>query len=432
MATSPHLLTVTWLLTYWLHSTVILAGVWLVTRGGPLSRPRQRAFLWKAGVLAGLFTASLQLSQAPRSESQAPPAPRDSVAPDPDHLTWTAHLDSGASSLISIRGPARASRGSNGCGQALGESLLEARLRLADPMRPLLAPSSAELEALIDRCGGGGGVGHWPWLLLTLWTSGALLGGGLLLCRRSRLNRALGASRTPGGHAAVLLGRICERAGLLSTRLLEASWLGTPIVLGGRRIVLPSYAIHHLASDELAAVLAHEVGHLVQRDPEWLQVLRVVEVILWIQPLNRLARRSFQEASDFLADSWAVCHTGSRLPLARSLEKVSRWSTRAGRLSGVLTMAHPDSPLVERVRAILVPADGGSAHGPSRWTALLLMPALLLPPVRVSEPQDVQVLVVGRVQRTVVGDGGADAATVAADRMEMRVYRLSGSAEHRP
>ncbi len=427
MAASPHLAMVTWLLTYLLHSTVILAGVWLLTRGGLLSRAHQRAFLWKAGVLAGVFTASVQVSVTSFSAVPSQQAIHEAGAPVAAHLTWTARVESATGSPVSIRQSARTPASSPACGQALEGSLFEARLRLADPVRPFPAPSAAEVEALVEQCGGAG-TGRWPWVLLGLWAVGALFGGGLLLRHQRRFSRALTSARSAGGEVEALLERIRERAGSSSpVRLLEASSLGTPVALSGRRIVLPSYAVRQLDRDELTAVLAHEVGHLVRRDPGWLRMLRVLEVILWMQPLNRLARRAFQEASEFLADGWAVRHTRSRLPLARSLEKVSRWSLRGDRPSGVLAMARPESPLVERVRAILATPDAGSAPGASPWSVLLLVPALFLPPVRVPEPEGVRVLVVREVRGASTAVPPSDAPAVDADRMEVRVYRLSES-----
>ena len=38
-------------------------------------------------------------------------------------------------------------------------------------------------------------------------------------------------------------------------------------------------------------MLAHEIAHLVRRDPQWLVLARAIEMVFFFQPLNRLARR---------------------------------------------------------------------------------------------------------------------------------------------
>lgn len=258
-----------------------------------------------------------------------------------------------------------------------------------------------------------------------MWALGALVGGGSLLLRRIRLNRALHPWRDPPVALLSLLAGVEERAGMdTPLRLLEAPGLGSPVALSGRRIALPTTGIDELNRGELAAVLAHEVGHLVRRDPAWLRALSLLEAILWVQPLNRPARRAFQLASDFLADDWAVRCTGSRLALARALEKVSRWAVERGSPRGVLAMARPESPMVERVRVILETPLADSARAAPRWNALLLLPALFLPPVSVAGPEAVQVLVVRQVRHESLGAPVDGESGPISKRIEVRVFEL--------
>ena len=49
-----------WLLTYLLHSTLLLGGVWLVTRLST-TPPAVRDLLWKAALVGGFATATLQV-----------------------------------------------------------------------------------------------------------------------------------------------------------------------------------------------------------------------------------------------------------------------------------------------------------------------------------------------------------------------------------
>ena len=113
-------------------------------------------------------------------------------------------------------------------------------------------------------------------------------------------------------------------------------------------------------------MLAHEVAHLVRRDPQWLIVARAMEVVFFMQPLNRLARRRMQEVAEYLCDDWAVSRMSQPVTLARCLAAVAEWVSRAPRAHSA--RLHPmsamvesrGSPLVRRVGRIL---DGHSAPG---------------------------------------------------------------------
>ena len=49
-----------WLLTYAVHSTVLLGLVWLATKRGMLPAVRVREALWRTALLGGILSASVQ------------------------------------------------------------------------------------------------------------------------------------------------------------------------------------------------------------------------------------------------------------------------------------------------------------------------------------------------------------------------------------
>jgi hypothetical protein len=199
-----------------------------------------------------------------------------------------------------------------------------------------------------------------------------------------------------------MLTELERSSGVASASLHEAPGLGTPVALTRRRILLPAHAPALMDDGELEAALAHELGHLRRRDPQWLVALRIVEALFFFQPLNRFARRRFQDASEFLADAWAVKHTGHPLDLARSLAKVSSWSQPAHPTALVSTMARRESPVVERVRTLLG-AQPSVAPRAGALSALVLLPAFLLPPVDVPPTTRIQVVVIREVRSAPAG-----------------------------
>jgi hypothetical protein len=108
-------------------------------------------------------------------------------------------------------------------------------------------------------------------------------------------------------------------------------------------------------------MLAHEVAHVIRRDPQWLVAARVIEVVLFMQPLNFLARRRLQEVAEFLCDDWAVSRMGKPVTLAKCLAAVAEWVKRAPNAPSLRPMSamveQGGSPLVRRVGRILNSGD---------------------------------------------------------------------------
>src|SRR4029078_1135700 len=85
--------------------------------------------------------------------------------------------------------------------------------------------------------------------------------------------------------------------------------------------------------------------------------------VLWIQPLNRLARRRIATSAEYLCDEWAVRRTGSGVALARCLAQVAEWIQTVPLGVPVAGMAEERSLLVSRVEKLLA---GGRADPRSR------------------------------------------------------------------
>ena len=123
----------------------------------------------------------------------------------------------------------------------------------------------------------------------------------------------------------------------------------------GDRSCCPSDSCWQLDAEHQRAALAHEVAHVIRRDPAWRILAGAIERAFFFQPLNRVARAKLCESAEFLCDQWAVQQTRSPLALARCLSIVASWASPAsdGLAAGASTMARSDSPLVRRVTRIL-------------------------------------------------------------------------------
>lgn len=353
-----------WVLTYLLHSTLVLGAVGLAARWRSLPVPWQAA-LWKGALFGAVLTAT---SQTPFGL---------------DPLTGEFHLDVGASGRQTAvaAAAATAETRANATPSAPPEhGEYESAASVAAPVPSRLGPASNP-----DELDASNGEGHGPWAALgaLLWIS---IAGGLLvrsLLRHRRFFRALRRRRPaeePVARRAV--ERLADRAGVRRVRLTVSDALPAPAVLGTREVCVPKWFLSDLDWCGQESALAHEIGHMVHRDPQWNLASTLLTGLLFFQPLNWLAARRIRETAEYLADDWAVGQGCAGLDLARCLSEVaSRYvSTGLRRIPGTAAIVERDSALVDRTRRLL---QGTGTNPPAARGAYLagvgtLMAAIMM------------------------------------------------------
>jgi beta-lactamase regulating signal transducer with metallopeptidase domain len=301
-------LALSYLVTYLLHSTLLLGGAWLLAR---ILRDRGLALqelAWKFALLGGFVTAGLRvLTQA---------------------LERPAAIPSGTLATL---------------GPVSGEVL-------AGP-HPGLTSFAGQLAG-------------WERLLLVGWLVGAVVGLALLARSWRRWQQCLASRRAlENGALRESLDQLLERVGHRApVALAETPALPVPVAHGvfTPEICLPNRLAERLTEDARSAVLAHELGHVVRHDPAWLLLARGIESLCFLQPLNRLARVRLQSLSEYQADAWALEATGDRTGLAHCLVEVASWLRPAPALLAP-GMAGGRGPLSARVERILA---GSAAASP--------------------------------------------------------------------
>lgn len=289
-----------WSVNYLLHSTLLIGTVWLAARW--IRSASARDTLWKVALLGGLLTASLQTF-----------APAETVVPAaaPPRITF----DRAALARVV---PAIAPRESV---PALPESSV---------WRP-------QPEALV--------LGAWAAIALLLLTRIAIGHRRFLRTLGRRLEIVLGPERER-------LDRLCAGAGLARTvRLTESTSLASPVAMLGFEIVIPTTLWGRLSDAQKETILAHELGHLLRRDPLWLLLTEIVKAVLFFQPLHGVVRAKMKETAEFLCDDAAVLHTGHRKELAETLAELA--TQPLPRRPPVAAMAEGGSNLVARVTRVL-------------------------------------------------------------------------------
>lgn len=148
-------------------------------------------------------------------------------------------------------------------------------------------------------------------------------------------------------------------------RISTSRRIATPLTIGFNEICLPWPALLDFTPQELDAVLAHEVAHVERRDNAWLFVSTVLERALWFQPLARIALTRLHTLSEYQCDDFAVHSTGSGQPLASALVRVGEWMTSPTGMRTVSTMVDDHALSVRRVERLLgsCPASTTTSSG---------------------------------------------------------------------
>lgn len=330
-----------WLLTYAVHSTVLIGLAVLLTRLGTFREARAQDLLWKGALVGGLLTASVQVGVGG---------------------TPARHLiaDAGSPATLAVRvfpdGPGERPMVDGGSASAP-----------ALATRPVASPPDAPVPSSIPS--------PWPAGVVLVWAAGAAIGSVRRLAQRRRFFRGLGPRRPVNDpdlvRTALAVGAACRLRH--PVRLTTVDGLAVPIALGTREICVPGRVTEVLDPPALRALLAHEAAHLTRRDPLWLLACTVLEGALFFQPLNRYARRRFQDNAEILCDAVAVERTGRREDLARCLVEVASWLLSPPRVA-VAGMAASGSRLEARVEHVL----RGEGVRPLRSYQVLAGLALLL------------------------------------------------------
>ena len=378
-ATSFALDALAWLLTYALHSTVLLGAAWWLCSRKRMRSERVRERVWKLALVGGILTAGVQgaLGVKPHGglfaieSDRAPEVPLAAVEPAPtltlshDHPpvesaapTREADKSLGEPAPLALEplgfelpaAPAAAPR------RARGGAILRDRAPAADPV-------PATVTAPVDARSAFSSLAHLSWTdwALAGWAVGGLVLLGLLVLAALRLRDYLaGRTRLREGDLVDRLAVLRRAAGLRRpVRLMVSPRIQAPIAMGTLwpEICVPPRAISELTPAMQDAMLAHELAHIARLDPLWLGICRWIETLLFVQPLNRVARRHLAESAEFLCDDRAVSWTRDSVSLARCLAEVAGWLTGEQRSPlasrSLCGMAERHSRLSERVTRIL-------------------------------------------------------------------------------
>jgi len=333
-----------WLLTYLIHSTVLLGVAWLVTRRRRLE-PAAVEVLWKVALVAGLVTGTIQ-----------------------------SRLQLGTHTAVTL--PAAASPAAPGVREPAIVPGNESPVGTTSPTSRTSTTSAALRAAL-------------PLLTVLLWAAVALGSSLYYVARRLILVGRLADRRTVSdGPLAATLAELQRTTGYRRrVQLTMARTISSPVALGLSEICVPELALSDLGAEQQRSMLAHELAHLARRDSLWLAGASLVERCFFFQPLNRLARRELETTAEYLSDEWAMRKTGSAVALAKCLATVAEWIQASPLGVPVAGLAERRSLLVSRISRLLDDARVSNPASRRGWAvaAALGVAATIAAAPRVSQ-----------------------------------------------
>lgn len=237
--------------------------------------------------------------------------------------------------------------------------------------------------------------GGWPWFVpvfvgTVLVT--AFLGGLRFLWVWISTSRLIARSLklTTGKVHAELKRLLTQSRMRRPVQLAESAECSVPAAGGLFRqvILLPLNIENRLSREELRALLAHELGHHARGDVWWLWLGRGLCHLLPVQPLYFWAVREWHRAAEPLCDDWAIERNISPVALAKSLTQVAGWCIAKPAIGPAAT--NGPSLLTHRVERLLNRTGVADSLWKSRFipmlTPLLALVALAFAPL-VSWPQ---------------------------------------------
>jgi beta-lactamase regulating signal transducer with metallopeptidase domain len=305
-----------WLVTYLCHSTVLLLGTRLLL-ASRLTDRRVADVLWKASLFGGIVTTTVALVISSR-----PVLGRHEASAIVEARMWTQ--------------------------TPRGESLPAANISPGIPPR-----AGTRVDRFAARVPNSVSMLRYvPAVLVLLWVGYAIAVLIRVVRATTRARRELGPRRALAVEDDARFRAVLAQMGHTGTVHFTISEALTSPVALGNEITVPRRLLTDLAGDDQCSVIAHEVAHLVRRDPQWLLAVATVESLFFFQPLNRMARMHWQENAEYLCDALAARRHGMALSLARALTQVAEWLD-GDRVLLAPALAESSTSLIGRVQALL-------------------------------------------------------------------------------
>lgn len=210
-----------------------------------------------------------------------------------------------------------------------------------------------------------------PALVLT-WILGASLFSLRVMLSMSSVRRFRRRGCSPANEeTTAMVRRLCKQMSLSRTvQVVESTLIRVPSVVGFFQplILLPASVVSGLPTNQLQAILAHELAHVRRHDYLINFIQRVVEALFFYHPMVWWISRRIREERENSCDDTALECIGNRLDLAKALLKLEEFKDQPATV-----VAANGGSLLTRIKRL---AGNESKPAPS-WQSGLFMLLIL-------------------------------------------------------
>ena len=204
---------------------------------------------------------------------------------------------------------------------------------------------------------------NWARWALPAWSLGVLLFSLRLVWASRQISALRRQSKPPEDAVLALVARLQERIQTARpVRVLISAVGDCPSVVGWIKpvVLIPASTLLGLTPQQLEAVLAHELAHILRYDYLVNMLQTVVETLLFYHPAVWWASARIREQRELCCDDLAVASCGDALSYARALARLERLRITTPRLA----LGSAGGSLLHRIQRIT--GDAGWQRGPSK------------------------------------------------------------------
>lgn len=359
---------------FMIASTALLGGVWLLEKTGVINSPDLSEMAWKLAIVASflaltpvsLFSTSVTIPVSSSAADQYIENSANNTLP-PSGMTLTQQ------EIANLVSPEPASPPQpEGLNTARNEGSISGLEREA-PVKRDAAPFTPETatipDSAVDEPAATNTAISLPGVLLIGgWGALALIALIALVVSYVRAVKSLGTrSRVPAEHHAnQTLRALCEQVDIRHVPFLtRSSDINSPVCLPRREICLPDWAFDDMDRKALDSLIAHELAHMLRRDPVMMIFTQTLSRVFFFQPLFLIARKRLEDNAELAADQWAATHLSTAKAVASALYTCAKKITEKRQIQWGLAMAGDKSILKQRVERLLK-ADASSFNAGGR------------------------------------------------------------------
>jgi beta-lactamase regulating signal transducer with metallopeptidase domain len=199
-------------------------------------------------------------------------------------------------------------------------------------------------------------------LVTTVWILGVLvlalrLTGGCLYNQRLKLHRTKPLSAS-WQHR---LEKLCHRAKIRQpVRILESALVKVPITIGHLKpvILFPVGLVTGLPADQVEALLAHELAHILRKDYLVNILQNFIDILYFYHPGVRWISTRVRSERENCCDDIAVSISGDSLNVAEALTNIQAYNLKIARQA--VAFAGKTPRLLERIKRLIHPPQTAS------------------------------------------------------------------------